>query len=69
MKKYTLYGILGLLSLVLIVAFVFMVRYVSVGNLPISQNVKYSFDDIKKNYHKLGKINSQILKLMIFLQQ
>ncbi|EAK9877361.1 hypothetical protein IO406_000987 [Campylobacter lari] len=48
MKKYTLYGILGFLSLVLIVAFVFMVRYVSVGNLPISQNIKYSFDEIKK---------------------
>ncbi|MBF7069659.1 hypothetical protein [Campylobacter volucris] len=48
MKKYTLYGILGFLGLVLLIAFIFMVRYVDIGDLRISQNAKYSFDELKK---------------------
>ncbi|AJC86661.1 hypothetical protein [Campylobacter sp. RM16704] len=48
MKKYILYGILSFLGLALIVIFIFMVRYLDIGNLSISQNVKYSFDEIKK---------------------
>ncbi|TXE89088.1 hypothetical protein FPD38_02180 [Campylobacter volucris] len=48
MKTYTLYGILGFLSLILLITFIFMVRYVDIGDLRISQNAKYSFDQLKK---------------------
>ncbi|AJC88113.1 hypothetical protein CINS5915_04330 [Campylobacter insulaenigrae] len=48
MKKYALYGILSFLSLILLIAFIFMVKYVNIKDLHISQNVKYSFDDIKR---------------------
>ncbi|AJC85117.1 hypothetical protein FPD46_05495 [Campylobacter peloridis] len=66
MKKYTLYGILGFLSLVLIIAFIFMVRYVKIEELPISQNIKYSFDEIKKELPQTWQDKFSNLKINDF---
>lgn len=66
MKKYALYGVLVFLSLILLIAFIFMVRYLDIKKINISQTINYSFDEIKNELPKTWQDKLSSMKLADF---